>query len=68
MRIIVTLLLLSVKRRRLGLSPRSSVGVLALGDINCSDLMSTNLFALVFAKLRNNLKSTGDLQLASCGF
>lgn len=38
------------KRERL--SPHSCRVVLALGDINCSNLMCPGLFALVFAKLR----------------
>lgn len=49
------------------LASHSSVGISALGDIHCSDFMSTNLFALVSAKLWNNLKSAGVLQSASCG-
>lgn len=51
MTIIVTLLWL-LRKKRLSLSSHSCKGILALGDINCSNLMCPDLFALVFAKLR----------------
>lgn len=51
------------KIERLSLSPPSCRAVLAIGDVNCFNLMCPDLFALVFAKLRKRHRGFAVSQL-----